>query len=418
MRLSLKYRIYLTRKQEDLFRSSLFFCNDLYNTALQERNSYYERYKNSDNVKKSLNYYDQAASLKEIESEIKIYSQTKQDVLKRVENAYKGFFRRVKINPSKAGFPRFKNRNSYNSLTFPQVDPTLSKGCIRLSGNLVNIFGLGEVKINLHRPIIGRCKTVMIKKEANRYYLIVSCDDVPIEPLPKTGKTCGIDLGIKSFVCLDDGTEFHHPKPYKTSKEKLAFLQQKLALKQSGSKKRRQVKTQIAKLSSRIVNIRKDFQHKLSKSIVTDYDRIAIEDLNIKSMIESKTLHHKESLAEASLGSFTQMILYKAERAGKEVVRVNPKNTSRTCSGCGNIKDQLDLKERIYRCSRCNLEIDRDQNAAKNIMFAAFGSNSFSAFGRDSFSAFGRDSSVAFGSNVSGTDTVDHLLPLSAATND
>lgn len=173
---------------------------------------------------------------------------------------------------------------------------------------------------------------------------------------------------------MDDGTQFHHPKPYKTSKEKLASLQRKLALKQRGSKKRRQVKSQIAKQFARISNIRKDNHHKVAKQLVQNYDKIAIEDLDVKEMMESDTLHHKESLSEVALGNFAQILSYKAARAGKQVVKVDPRNTSKTCSSCGNIKHDLTLKDREYCCSNCGLQIDRDLNAAYNIRARAFGS--------------------------------------------
>lgn len=167
---------------------------------------------------------------------------------------------------------------------------------------------------------------------------------------------------------MDDGIKFHHPKPYKTAKEKLAYQQRKLAIKQKGSNNRNKQKKLIVKTYQKITNIREDFQHKLSKKLVRDCDKIIIEDLNISNMLEAKGFKvNKSNIQDASWGKFVEKLTYKAERADKLIVKVNPKNTSKMCSQCGNIKKSLALIDREYKCEVCGFTIDRDINAAKNI---------------------------------------------------
>ena len=318
MRRTFKYRIYLNKPQQEVLHKNFNFCCFLYNSALQERKDYFSKYR------KLLHYNIQASFLKEIKVEFieqtkTIYSQNLQQVLKTVDIAYQNFFRRVKSKANKVGFPRFKPIDRFNSITFPQCD--MKTGGIKLlPNNKLKIFGIpGEVKIKLHRPFQGRCKTVTIKKQSDKFYIILSCEDVPSEHLTKTNKIIAIDLGLNNFITTDDGTLFHHPKPYKTSKEKLAHLQQSLAVKQRGSNNRKKLKRSISKLYDHITNVRQDFLHKISNQLVKQNDKIIIEKLNIKSMLESKGFEvNKGNIQDASWASFAGMLHYKAERAGRE----------------------------------------------------------------------------------------------------
>ena len=367
MRLSYKYRIYPDQKQAEQLENTFGFCRFLYNCALEERISFYKK------CGKSLSYNSQAAELPEIKKECHdqtdlIYSQTLQHVMKRLDAGYKNFFRRVKAGASKAGFPRFKSKDRFRSIMFPQSNLN-GFGVKRLENGKLKVYGIeGDVKIIWHRPLQGRCKNVTITKQSNKWFLIASCDDVPLNILPSTGKTVAIDLGLNSFITTDDGTKFHHPKPYKTSKEKLAYLNQKLALKQKGSNNRIKAKLRLAKAHEKVFNIREDFLHKMANKLITENDVIIIEKLNIKSMMEQKGhLVNKGNIQDASWGSFAAKISYKAERAGRIVIEVDPRNTSKMCSRCGNINKELTLKDRTYHCEACGLKMDRDHNAAKNI---------------------------------------------------
>ena len=384
MRLSYKYRIYPNQQQTEKLEEVFGFCRFLYNSALEERIRYYRKYKevlalNDQHkelvkMKSSISYEDQAKSLVKIKPLFSdqvnsIYSQTLQSVLKTLDTAYKNFFRRVKLRLKKPGFPRFKGKNKFKSILFPQSD-LKSFGVKRLENDKIKVFGIpGEIKVKWHRQYEGNVKTVAIKKDNDKYYLIVSCDNVPLKALPKTGKIIAIDLGLKDFITTDDGMKFHHPKPYKTAKEKLAFLNRKLALKKRGSNNREKVKKQISKAYDKISNIRDDFQHKLANKIIKENDVIIIEKLDIASMMEQENNKvDKGNIQDASWGSFAAKLTYKAERAGKKIIGVNPTNTSKMCSDCGNIKESLTLSDRIYDCKICGFKLDRDHNAALNIL--------------------------------------------------
>jgi putative transposase len=367
VKLSYKYRLYPNRAQTEVIQQNLRFCCFLYNCALQERNDHYKRFG------KGVSYAGQCQALPEIKREFaeqtqSIYSQSLQQVLKRLDVSYQNFFRRVKSKADKVGFPRYKSSDRFSSMVFPQSD--LKGGGVKLlENNKLAIFGLpGEVKVKWHRPFQGRCKQVMIIKRANKFYLVLSCENVPSEHLAKTGKTIGIDLGLTSFITADDGTKFHHPKPYKTAKEKLAWLNRKLADKQRGSQNRRRAKQSLARAYEQVSNIRKDFLHKVAKQLVVENDVVVVEKLNITSMLEAKGFEiNKGNIQDASWGNFVTLLSYKAERAGKIIMEVDPRNTSKRCSGCGKVKQELTLQDREYQCQSCGLTLDRDQNAAINI---------------------------------------------------
>jgi putative transposase len=246
---------------------------------------------------------------------------------------------------------------------------TLSGSCVKkLANGKLRVSGLGDISVVWHRPLQGRCKQVRIIKQADKYYICFSCEGVAEQPLASTGKTIAIDLGITSFITTDDGTKFHHPKPYKTAKEKLAYLNRKLAAKQRSSNNRKRALVALQRASEKVSNIRNDFQHKVAKQLVVENDIIIIEKLDIKNMLEAKGFEvSKSNISDASWGSFAAKLSYKAESAGKKVILVDPRNTSKTCSKCLNIKENLELKERTYHCEACGFAIDRDLNATYNI---------------------------------------------------
>src|SRR5271157_15204 len=371
MRLSYKFRIYPNKKQVQKLQEVFTFCRFLYNSALEERISFYKKY----NI--GLSYKTQSAELIEVKDAFSdqtdcIHSQTIQSVLKQLDSAYSRFFSNLEAG-KKAGFPRFKNADRFRSILFPQCN-LQTGGIKRLENGKIKVCGLpGEVKVVWHREIKGICKTVRIVKQSDKYFLVASCDKVPENILPKTGKIIAIDLGLNSFITDNNGNKIHHPKPYKTAKEKLAFLNQKLARKKKGSNNRKKAKRSLARAYEKVSNIRDDFQHKLANKIIAENDTIIVEDLNIQKMMENKSKSKerfqvkKENITDASWGSFAAKLIYKAESAGRKVIKVNPANTSKTCSNCGNVKNEQVLGDREYKCEVCGLELDRDHNAALNI---------------------------------------------------
>jgi putative transposase len=376
VRRNFKNRIKPTKIQIQEFESQTEFLRLLYNAALQERRDYYKRFKKGVSYKKQSKYLPEIKQLF-AEETVNMYSQVIQESLQRLDLSFKNFFRRVK-NGEKSGYPRYKQYNTYSSLIYPQVIPDLSHGCAKLilgktEGRAkLKLSGFtGEIKVLYHRPIEGICKRVMIKRSSSgKFYVVFCCDKVEPKLYSTTNKTVGIDLGLINFMTFDDGKVIRHPKPYKTSKEKLAYEQRKLSSKKRGSNNRKKQRVRVAKLHERIRNIREDFQHKITTKLVREYDYIIVEDLNIKNMMESKCYEvSKQNIADAAWGGVIQMLDYKAGSAGnKTLTKINPHNTSKTCSNCDNVKEKkLELNEREYCCDKCGLIIDRDLNAAINI---------------------------------------------------
>ena len=360
-----KYRLYPTRKQTKELNWTLETCRILYNSCLVDRNRHYEE------TGKGLSRIDQQKILvrdkKNIEYLTSIHSQVLQDVLFRVERAYKAFFRRLKEkngtpaggSGAHAGYPRFKNYGRYDSITYPQsgfgIDDT---GKLSLSK-------IGHIKIKLHRNINGIIKTCNIKKEIDKFYVCLSVEYTAI-PKPVPAQQIGIDVGIKSFAALSDGKVIENPKHLIQAEERLVKKQRRLSNKKRGSNNRKKAKISVARFHKKVSNQRKDFQHKVSRKIVDNYGYIAVEELQIKNMVKNHNL--AKSINDASWGQFVSFLTYKAEEAGCYIEKVNPHNTSKMCSVCGYVYPHMDLSVRGWTCPECNTAHDRDINASVNIL--------------------------------------------------
>jgi len=353
-----KYRLYPTKEQAQKLQSTLDTCCSLYNSALEERREAYRL------QRVSLSYAHQANELPNCKAEDPelrdVYSQVLQDTLKRLDRAFQNFFRRVKNGDKKPGFPRFKGKNRYHSFTYPQSGFGIENGKLHLSK-------IGNIKIKLHRPIEGEIKTLIITKSIDGWYACFSVE-VPT-PKPKPIKTAvGIDVGLNSFVTLSTGEHIDNPKWFRNSEGRLAHHQKSLSRKKLGSQNRNKQRVKVAKLHERVANQRKDFHHKLSRQLVDKYDLVAYEDLNIKGM--KKNHHLAKSISDAGWGQFVAFVSYKAEYAGGIAIAVNPSGTSINCSACG-FPVLKSLATRVHRCPNCGLIMDRDENAARNILARA-----------------------------------------------
>ncbi len=356
MRRSYKYRIYPTPKQEKLLHDTLFSCFKLYNTALEHRREVYRI------SKKSISCHEQHKELPLIKNEFpeynQVHSQILQDVLKRVDLAYQSFFRRVKQKGKKAGFPRYKSFDRYDSFCFTQSG-------FKISGkNRLHLSKIGLIKIKIHRPIPTDAiiKTCAIRREGRHWYCCLSCEVLQATPKEKAvSNIVGIDLGLTDFAVLSNGEEIKNPKYLKQSETKLKTIQSKYS-----KGKSKKVKRQLGNIHRKITNQRKDFQHKLSHKLVNTFDLIAYEDLKIKQMIEDNKYNLQKHISDASWGSFIGMIRYKAEEAGTWCIAVNPKGTTQRCSSCDTIVPKT-LYERSHKCTTCGFEASRDYNAALNI---------------------------------------------------
>ena len=281
-----------------------------------------------------------------------------QDVLERLDKAYKAFFRRVKQKGEKAGFPRFKGKDRYDSFTLKQAG-------WKLEGRYLTITRVGRFKLFLSRPILGYIKTITVRRTPSGKWLVAfSCDNVPERTAPFSDKTVGIDVGIKSFSVDSDGGVVDNPKFFRKSEKLLRRRQRALARKKPGSMRRSKARVLVAKAHQKITNQRRDFLHKTANQYIQTYSTIKVESLKIRNMVSNR--HFSKSISDASWGTFFELLSCKAGEAGRTVLRVNPKDTSQLCSGCGE-RVPKELSERTHRCPHCGLVANRDLNAALNI---------------------------------------------------
>jgi putative transposase len=344
--------LFANKTQESKLIRLLDSARYLYNCALEHRIVCWKQWN------KSINYYDQANTLKEIRSFDKDIAQLNfccsQNILRQLDKTFQDFFRRIKYG-NKPGFPRFKGKSRFRSITFP-----IYGNGIKLKYGKLYIQNVGCVRIKLHTKLEGIIKTVAVKKQNGKFYVIFSCDKVPKNILPVSTKEIGIDMGIKSFVTMSNGKMIENPKYLKQSEDELKELQRWYS-----KKSNRRIKRKFTYLHKKISNQRKDFQHKLSKKIIDGFGFIFVEDLKPKQMLGNfKNLN--KYINDAAWSQFFNFLFYKAESAGRTFVKVNPKNTTQICSKCGKIVPK-DLCVRVHGCP-CGLRISRDFNAALNIL--------------------------------------------------
>jgi putative transposase len=358
MRKTFKYRLLGNKTTFIRADEWLLLCQRLYNIALEQRIYIYR------NNRKTISCYDQCKQLPELKEALPEYesvgAQVLQDVILRLDKAYKAFFRRVKNGNGKAGFPRFKSRDRYHSFT-------LTQNGWKLEGKYLIIRNVGRFKLRLSRPIAGNIKTVTIRRQTSgNWYVCFSCDNVPEHKLEPSAKTVGIDVGVKSFCVDSDGHREFNPNYFRQAEEKLKVRQRVLCRRVKNSNGRKDARILVAKAHEKVSNQRIDFLHKVANHYVTNFDVIYIEDLNISGMIKNN--HLAKSINDASWGKFFELLYYKAEGAYRKVVKVPRfEPTSKTCSECGAINQELTLADRQWACKICGTSLDRDYNAAKNI---------------------------------------------------
>ena len=352
MRKTFQYRVYPTRKQNIVLLYVLSVCRRFYNDTLHDRKVAYE------DCHCGLSYYDQQNWLKFADKQ-GVYGHILQNVLRRVDTSFQNFFRRVK-NGEPPGYPRFQGRNRYDSFTYPDPYGTGYK----IEDGKLHLSKIGAIRIFLHREIEGTIKTCTIKRDGDQWYASFSAELQ--DPEPKTIQTSvGVDVGITTLATMSDGTEIENPKTMGKYDSKLRKAQKDLSRKQKGSNNRNRQKQKVAKIHRTIRNARKDHLHKASRILADTYDKIIFEDLQIKNMV--KNHHLARSIHDASWNMLISLTTYKAEYAGGIVELVNPRNTSKQCSVCGNIQP-MPLSQRTYECPNCGATIGRDHNAAINIL--------------------------------------------------
>lgn len=349
-----RFRIYPNNEQEMLLSKHFGCSRFVYNYFLNERKKQY-----LDN-KKSDNYYVQAKTLTELKKKEQtiwlkvVNSQTLQFALRSLDTAYVNFFR------GNAQFPKFKSKKHKKSFTVPQFG--------KLVGDKIYIpkFKVG-IKINLHREVKGEIGRMTIIKTLTSKYFVSIFTEQELTELPKTNKQVGIDLGLKDFVITSDNVKFKNNRYTKKYAKELKKAQQHLSRKQKDSNGFEKQKLKVSKIHEKIVNCRLDTLHKVSKQLVEENDLIVVEDLNVKGMVKNHKL--SKHIADASWGNFVTLLKYKCDWYGKDLVKINRfYPSSKTCSDCDWINQDLKLFMREWICQNCNTVHDRDYNAAKNIL--------------------------------------------------
>lgn len=351
-----KFRLYPSKAQLTRLERTLELCRMVYNETLAYRKDKYEH--EHVNVSNYESHYLLPQWKQEYPDLKLVFSQALQEVQERVDLAFRQFFRRVK-NGEKPGYPRFKGYGWYDSFTYPQMG-------FKVGDNTITLGKIGEVCMVKHREISGNVKRVTIRRNANgKWYACLTVDsEYQVVPLRNT-PVIGIDVGLMSFATLSNGEKIPNPRFFRREENELAKAQRRLSRQEKDSRKRLKKLKVVRRVHERIVNKRYDFVHQLSRQLVNSYGLISIEDLNIKGMLRNHSL--AKSISDAAWRMLITVTLYKAESAGTTVTLVNPANTSKMCSTCGSIVEKT-LADRVHHCSVCGLSIDRDENAAKNIL--------------------------------------------------
>ncbi len=360
-----KYRIYPSRKQEARALRQFDLCRTLYNGLLQQCK---DTYKVEGKTLRKAHLCKIITSTKQKHPELNsVYSQVLWNCADRLAKAYDSFFNRLRLRKQgihmKAGFPRFKKH--WRSITYPQFGFKVSKN--KRGSTFLEVSKLGRIPIILHRPIEGKVKTVTIKRNpAGQWFAAFSCEEpVVAKKHPHAQSEVGMDLGLESFATLSDLKKFDNPRHLLKAERRLRHRQRKLSRTRKGSRRRWKARSQLAKLHIKTANQRNDFLHQLSRRLVNQYGVIRVEDLAIANMMRNH--HLAKHVQDASWGRFIEMLSYKESQSGGRAIPVNPWGTSQNCSRCGNMVPKS-LAERIHRCPNCGLMLDRDVNAAINVM--------------------------------------------------
>lgn len=358
MKKTFQYRLFPTRKQTTTLEQSLNGCRWLYNHFLEQRKGAWE------SEKKSISRYDQSNMLKTLKIEhpflADVFSQTLQNVSTRLDLAFRAFFRRIKTG-EKPGYPRFRGKSRYDSFTYPQSGFKLLK-------NVVQLSKIGGIKIKLHRPIEGKIKTCTIRRApTDKWFVTFTCEieHKPVEQ-PVT-PSIGIDMGLEHFLTTSNGEHIKNPRFFRKEEASLKKSQRKLSAQKKASVARENARKIVSRIHERISNKRHNFAHQLSRKFVNKYNTICVEDLSINDMRKNNFRCINKSIGDAAWRMFLECLRYKAECAGSRCVQVTPAYTSQTCSKCGT-RQKLKLSDRMYHCPCCDLSLNRDHNAALNIL--------------------------------------------------
>ncbi|MCJ8282192.1 MAG: transposase [Rivularia sp. ALOHA_DT_140] len=375
MRISYQYRLKPNKEQREKIDSILDMLRYQYNYQLDQRFDWYEQNRCSidrcplvchlPELKEKPNRFSQQASLKQLKKERPwyktIHSQVLQEVPKKVEIAFDKWLK-GDCNGKKSGRPRFKGVGQYKTFAYPQFKQH------HFVGNKITLSKIGDVKVIVHRPIPDGfvIKTVSVTKKADGYYVTLSLDnkEIPtIKPDFNADNIVGIDVGLIDFYVASDNTRIAAPKHLRKAERRLKSVQRKVSRRKKGSNRRKKAIKQLGIKHKKVADTRKDFHFKTAKQLLSKYDVIAVEKLNVKGLARTRLA---KSIHDAGWSQFINILTFKAENAGLRVIAVSPNGTSQSCSSCGHVVKKP-LSQRIHNCPVCHTSICRDLNASINI---------------------------------------------------
>ena len=378
------HKVRPTTAQAAALTATLETCRHLYNRALAERKGAWEQ------EQRSVTFAAQCATLPAQKRENPylpaVHSQVLQNVLRRLDRAFDHFFRRVEAGEAQAGSPRFRGRGWYDSFCYPQW----GNGAQLVDGRVV-LSKIGSIRVCADRPLDGTPKTCSLVRKAAGWYAHRACADRPLDgtpktcslvrkaagwyahracettdtPLPATGESVGVEVGLPHFATLSTGETIANPRHHRAAARRLRQAQRRVSRRVKGSKRRAKARTLVARAHLHVQRQRRDFAHKTALTLVRRCDCIAVADLHIRGMLRSHAL--AKHIQDAGWDQFRTILSQQAASAAKTVIAVNPAGTSQTCSDCGS-RVPKQLSDRWHSCPYCGCELDRDHNAARNIL--------------------------------------------------
>ncbi|MFU7500542.1 MAG: RNA-guided endonuclease TnpB family protein [Candidatus Tisiphia sp.] len=356
-----KYRIYPTKEQKQLLSKHFGCVRFVWNYFLNERKEHYLKNKEeieAKRIKGNLNYYDNAKQLTLLKREKEwlrdCNSQSLQATLKHLDSAYRMFFRKTHA------FPNFKDKNAKQSFTIPQH--------FKLEDNKIHFPKFNEgIKVEEHRKLQGKFVVATLSKSTTNKYYISIIVEKEIQTSSLIEKSIGIDLRIKDLIICSDGKKYHNIRSLSNLEDKLRYKQKQLSKKVKGSNNRKKAKHKVAIVHEKIKNTRSDYIHKITKAIINENQVIIAEDLHVKGMMRNHKL--AKAISDVAWHEIHRQLEYKSkwnDRAYHIIDRFFP--SSKMCSFCNFVNDQLTLKDRTWSCSSCGTQLDRDLNASINIL--------------------------------------------------
>jgi putative transposase len=357
MRRTYKFRLFTNINQDRELAIMLESHRRLYNTCLDQRITAYQT------TQVGISYHEQSAWFKAQRAINPYFARlnfsTAQATMRRLDKAYMAFFRRCKMGKT-PGFPRFKARDRFNSINFPRHGDG-----IRLNDNRLRVQHVGVIRCKVHRRVEGTIKTVALKREGDKWFLMLSCDLGDGHVIPSALPAVGIDVGLENFLTTSAGEVVTNPRFLKKELPALRRAQRAVSRKKKGSANRRKARKTVRVMHARVANLRREHHFKTALSLVRCYGLIAVERLNIQGMLRSHWM--SRAISDAGWASFLEILSHKAESAGATVVAVNPRGTSQRCCGCDTeVRKALSIRK--HACPHCGLTLHRDENAARNIL--------------------------------------------------